>query len=67
MGKPDPPAQVPVEASGAIMQATAVDAAEGAAAVADPNLLPALGAAADIPPSPAKPAPKRGGKGARNE
>ncbi len=41
-GEPGPLEPVQAAASGAVQQATAVDAAEGAAAVADPNTPPAL-------------------------
>ncbi len=47
-GEPGPPALVTAAASGAVLQATAGDAAEGAAAVTNPNPPPALAVAVDV-------------------
>ncbi len=69
-GETDPPASAPAPASEAVLSVTVVDAAAGpaeeAVAVAASDPPPAVAAAAGVPPSPTKPAPKRGGKGAKN-
>ncbi len=66
----DTPTPAVAAASGAVPPATVVDAAAGPAkepaSVPDSDPPPAVAAAEGVPPSPTKPAPRRGGKGGKN-